>query len=74
MIVSAIVFGKPHVDSYFDVALPSLLTDKNVPALVRRGVEVSLVFFTTESSAPIIAERAKTPVPGMEVFSTVDVS
>jgi hypothetical protein len=74
MIVFAIVFGEPYVKSYFDVALPSLLTDRNVPAMVRRGIEVSLVFFTTESSVPLIAERAKTPVPGMELFSSVDVS
>jgi hypothetical protein len=33
-----------------------------------------LVFFTTASSVPIIAERAKSPVPGMEHFSTIDVS
>jgi hypothetical protein len=74
MIVFAIVFGEAYIESFFDTALPSLLTPKNVPALVDRGVEVSLVFFTTESSVPIIAERAQNPVPGMEFFSNVDVS
>lgn len=74
MIVFAIVFGEEYIESYFDTALPSLLTPRNIPALVERGVEVSLVFFTTKSSVPIIAERAKSPVPGMELFTSIDIS
>jgi hypothetical protein len=74
MIVFAIVFGEPYIDSFFQTSLPSLLTPKNVPALTARGVDVSLVFFTTESSVPLIAERAKSPLAGMEHFSSIDVS
>lgn len=74
MIVFAIVFGEPYVDAFFETALPSLLTPGNIPALTSRDVEVSLVFFTTESSVPIIAERAKRPMAGMEHFTTIDVS
>jgi hypothetical protein len=74
MIVFAIVFGEQYIESFFDTALPSLLTPKNVPALVQRDLDVSLVFFTTESSVPIIAERIKTPAPGMEHFTHVDIS
>jgi hypothetical protein len=74
MIVFVPIFGEKYVEAFFDTALPSLLTSKNIPALVNNGVEVSLVFFTTESSVPIIAERAKSPVPGMELFSFVDIS
>ncbi|MDG2286362.1 MAG: hypothetical protein P8N43_12675 [Alphaproteobacteria bacterium] len=74
MIVFAIVFGETYIDKFFDIALPSLLTPRNVPALVEKGVEVSLVLFTTESSVPLIAERVKSSIPGKEQFAHIDVS
>ena len=69
------MFAETYIESFFDTALPSLLTSKNVPAvLMDSGAEVPLIFCTTEFSLPSIAKRAKNPVPGMELFSSVDVS
>jgi hypothetical protein len=69
------VFAETYIESFFDNALPSLLTSKNVPGvLVDSAAEVSLIFRTTKFSLPSMAKRAKNPVPGVELFSSVDVS
>ena len=59
------VWGQSYIDNFCDIALPALLAEGNLPALVRYA-ECEVIFLTTQWSEPFFASH-----PGIAALNRV---
>ena len=71
MISFVVLFGKTHIDIFFDTCLPSLITGNNIPSI--KGEAVNLLIATINSDAPYVHKKLDIFRDSLKCFSRVKV-